>query len=167
MRPRPPILRILSGLIIILLTVRSACAWDYHGHRLVTEIALASLPTNFPAFIQTTQARERIAFLAGEPDRWRNTPDLGLKHFNNPDHYFDVDELARFGLAPNDLSPFRYEFAAQLAVARAAKGAQLPRIEPSKDADRTKALIGFLPWAISENYSKLKSAFSYLKTFEE
>ena len=53
MRPRPPILRILSGLIIILLTVRSACAWDYHGHRLVTEIGLASLPTNFPAFIQT------------------------------------------------------------------------------------------------------------------
>jgi hypothetical protein len=155
------------SLLLCFFFTSSASAWDYEGHRIVARIALASLPTNFPAFLQSTQARARIAFLSGEPDRWRNTPDLGLKHVNNPDHYMDIDDLARYGLAPNDLSPFRYEFAAQLAVARAAKAAQFPPIDPAKDADRTKALIGFLPWVISEHYSKLKSAFSYLKTFEE
>lgn len=36
-----------------------------------------------------------------------------------------------------------------------------------KDHDRTRALLGFLPWAINENYAKLQSAFSSLKTFEE
>jgi hypothetical protein len=154
-------------LCLFLGAISFACAWDYEGHRIVARIALASLPTNFPAFVQAPAARERIAFLSGEPDRWRNTPDLGLKHFNNPDHYFDVDELARYGLVADQLSAFRYEFTAQLVLARAAKAAQLPPIDPAKDADRTKALIGSLPWAISEHYSKLKSAFSYLKTFEE
>ena len=42
--------------------------------------------------------KDRIAFLAGEPDRWRNTPDLPLKHVNGPDHYFDLEDIesARF-----------------------------------------------------------------------
>src|SRR5206468_10569902 len=61
--------------------------WDYEGHRLINQLALASLPTNFPAFVFSPAARERIAFLAGEPDRWRNTPELPLKHFNGPDHF--------------------------------------------------------------------------------
>jgi hypothetical protein len=35
------------------------------------------------------------------------------------------------------------------------------------DLDHTQELIGFLPWAIVENYGKLKSSFSYLKAYEE
>ena len=145
----------------------NASAWDYDGHRTVTRIALATLPTNFPAFVRTPEARERIAFLSGEPDRWRNTPDLGLRHFNNPDHYFDVDYLPDHGLALEKLTPFRYEFVGQVALARIAHSNQVPAIDAAKDADRTRALIGFLPWTIAEQYSKLKSAFSYLKTFQE
>ena len=38
-----------------------ARAWDYEGHRLINQIALASLPTNFPAFVFTPAAKERIA----------------------------------------------------------------------------------------------------------
>jgi hypothetical protein len=63
-----------------------ALAWDYEGHRAVNQLALASLPTNFPAFVREPAAAERIAFLAGEMDRWRNTPDLPLKHYSFPDH---------------------------------------------------------------------------------
>ena len=29
-----------------------AQAWDYEGHRLVNQLALASLPTNYPAFVR-------------------------------------------------------------------------------------------------------------------
>ena len=142
-------------------------AWDYEGHRLVNQLALAALPTNFPAFIRTPEAQERIAFLGGEPDRWRNTSDLPLKHFNSPDHFIDLEDLALYRLKPSSLSHFRYEFAAQLAVARAANPRAFPPINATNDLDHTKALIGFLPWTITEYYSKLKSAFSYLKTFEE
>jgi len=48
-----------------------ALAWDYEGHRLVNQLALASLPADFPGFVRAPATAERIAFLAGEPDRWR------------------------------------------------------------------------------------------------
>ena len=158
----------LSGWSVLLLGVLPSCfGWDYEGHRLVNQAAVSLLPTNFPGFVQTAEARERVAFLAGEPDRWRNTPDLPLRHCNGPDHYFDVDDLALYKLEPTALSHFRYEFAGQLAVARATKPEQFPTIDPTQDRDRTKTQIGFLPWAITEHYAKLKSGFSYLKAYEQ
>src|SRR5437879_13054485 len=89
------------------LSPHSLLAWDYEGHRIVNQLALASLPTNFPSFVRTPAVSERVAFLAGEPDRWRNTPDLSLKHFNGPDPYLDVEGLATYGLIPAMLPVFR------------------------------------------------------------
>ena len=55
----------------------NAGAWDYEGHRAVNELALASLPPDFGGFELTPALKDRIAFLAGEPDRWRNvTPQI-------------------------------------------------------------------------------------------
>jgi hypothetical protein len=150
-----------------LFIVPGARAWDYEGHRLVNQLALASLPTNFPAFVFTPAARERIAFLSGEPDRWRNTPDLPLRHFNGPDHYLDIEDLAPMGVKPSGLSPLRYVFTAQLAVAREKNPGAFPRIDATRDADQTKALPGYLPWTITEYAGKLKSAFSYLRELEQ
>ena len=166
MKKLPAILA--SALVIIVgLIAPAVLAWDYEGHRLVNQLALASLPTNFPAFVMTPEARERVAFLAGEPDRWRNTTDQALNHFNGPDHYIDLEQLDDYGLQPGDLTPFRYDFVAQLALRRAAHPSNFPPIDPFRDRDHTRQLIGFLPWAINENFDKLKSQFSYLKTFEE
>lgn len=159
----------IPGLVLTLACLTwlpTAHAWDYEGHRLINQLALDSLPKSFPAFVSTPAARERIGFLAGEPDRWRNTPDLPFKHANGPDHFFDIELLAPYGIELAQISPFRSEFTAQLARGRAANPANFPAIDPAKDADRTKALIGFLPWAITEYQGKLKSAFSYLKEFE-
>jgi hypothetical protein len=155
--------------VLCLFTLTAATAgraWDYEEHRLINQMALDSLPANFPDFVRTPAARERIGFLSGEPDRWRNTPDLELKHGNGPDHYFDLDLLAPYQPDPVRVSPFRYEFDAQLALARASHPQSFPTIDPLKDADRTKALLGFLPWTITEFQGKLKSAFSYLKEYE-
>ena len=151
----------------ILATSITSLAWDYEGHRMVNQVALASLPTNFPAFVHTPEARERIAFLAGEADRWRNTTELPLKHFNGPDHYIDIDELDHYKIAPASLSHLRYEFIGQLAVARALHPTNFPPIDPARNEDKTRELVGLLPWALAESYGKLKSGFSYLKTFEE
>lgn len=152
-------LLLFSGSVVI--------AWDYEGHRTINQLAIQSLPTNYPSFVFAPEARERIAFLAGEPDRWRNSPDQTLRHFNNPDHYFDLDELGLFDLAPKTAKSFRYDFTAQLTLGRAAHPDRFPRIDPLKDLDHTKALIGFLPWTITEYQGKLKSAFSYLREFEQ
>jgi hypothetical protein len=142
-------------------------AWDYAGHRAVNLVALRSLPAEFPAFVKTAKARERIAFLAGEPDRWRNTPDHTLKHCNEPDHFLDLEYLANFGLTPDTVSPFRYEFISQLAAARAKQPDLEPQPQPDKDKAFTRHYFGTLPWAINEHYGKLKSAFSYLQTYEQ
>jgi len=153
--------------VVFCLSVLTCRAWDYEGHRLVNEIALASLPSDFPSFALTPAAKERVAFLAGEPDRWRNTKDETLAHVNGPDHYIDLEQLDDYGLDPHNLTEFRYNFVAQLALARAAHPDKFTAIDPDKNRDQTRQLVGFLPWAIVENFDKLKSQFSYLKTFQE
>jgi hypothetical protein len=146
--------------------VFNAGAWDYEGHHTVNELALASLPPDFG--IQLTPAlKGRIAFLAGEPDRWRNVTDLPLKHFNGPDHYFDLEDVKLYGLTPETLPIMRYDFVADIALARAAHPQNFPAIDPDKDADHTRELDGFLPWAITEYFEKLKSDFATLKALKQ
>jgi len=94
-------------------------------------------------------------------------PDLALRHFNGPDHYLDIEDLAPLGVKPSNLSPLRYVFTAQLAVARQKNPSAFPPIDAARDTDQTKALPGFLPWTITEYTGKLKSAFSYLREFEQ
>ena len=141
----------------------NAKAWDYERHRLVNDLALTTLPTDFPSFVQTDSNRERIMFLGGEPDRWRNNRDRALRHLNSPDHYFDVEYLDQYQLKAEKLSHFRYQFVEQMAVARTTFKLPLP----SENSDNIKGHPGFLPWSINEHYLKLVSAFSYLKVFKE
>ncbi|HUR46087.1 MAG TPA: hypothetical protein VMZ27_09455, partial [Candidatus Saccharimonadales bacterium] len=152
---------------VLIFSQLDSMGWDYEGHRIVNQLALASLPKDFPAFVTTSEASERIAFLSGEPDRWRNTSDLPLKHFNGPDHYFDLEDLKFIGMDAQTLTHFRYDFVVQLAAGRGRYATNFPAIDPEVNADHTRELIGFLPWTITEYYGKLKSGFSYLKTLQE
>lgn len=150
-----------------------ASAWDYEGHHAVNELALAALPANFPAFVLTPEARDRIAFLAGEADRWRNITDvktgrgLELGHCSGPDHYLDLEEIKEYDLTPATLSPFRYVFAAAITKARLEHPERFPAIDPAKNSDHTRELSGFLPWAINENFQKLQSGFSTLAALQK
>jgi hypothetical protein len=141
-------------------------AWDYEGHRIVNQLALASLPKDFPAFVQNRANAERIAFLAGEPDRWRNVPDLPLKQSNGLDHYCDLEQIPAAGLSYATVPALRYVFAAQFAAGRLAHPEQFPAIDETKNQEHSREWCGFAPWAITEYYGKLRSAFSYLKAFE-
>ena len=160
-------------LIALTASVFKAAAWDYEGHHAVNELALAALPTNFPAFILEPATRDRIAFLAGEADRWRNVTDLktgrdlALGHVSGPDHYIDLEDLKDYDVKPEALPPLRYDFVALIAKARAAHPESFAPIDPSKDSDHTRELSGFLPWAITENFEKLQSGFAALAAFEK
>jgi hypothetical protein len=156
-----------SLLLAWAVTASTLHAWDYEGHRLVNGLAVAGLPTEFPAFVRTPANAGRIAFLAGEPDRWKNNPDLSLRHENDPDHYLDLEQLAWAGLDLTTLSPLRNEFAVQFAAGRAAHPERFPAIDPEKNADHTREWPGFLPWSITEGFGKLKSAFSYLNAYQK
>jgi hypothetical protein len=159
--------RFAAGLVFSFAATAALHAWDYAGHRMVNQVALAALPDDFPAFVREAATAERIAFLAGEPDRWRNISDLPLKHFNGLDHYFDAEEPPQAGIALEALPSLRYQFVAAFAAGRAEHAANFPAIDPTKNADHAREWPGFAPWAVTEYYGKLKSEFAYLKAFEE
>lgn len=154
-------------LTAFLLVSSRAWAWNYPGHRAVNQLAIASLPAGFPAFVKTPEAAERIAFLAGEPDRWRNTPDMPFAHYNEPDHFIDIEFLTNFEMTAETVSPFRYTFVSQLAAYRVVHPEVLPQANATNNFKHTQEFFGMLPWAINEYFSKLRSEFSYLKTFEQ
>ena len=161
------ICNLLLALLVGATGTTSLFAWNYEGHRMVNELALAALPENFPAFVHEPENAERIVFLSGEADRWRNNPDLPLKHYNGLDHYLDAEQLAAAGLSEGSVSDLRYTFAVDFAQGRLAHPENFEEIDAEKNQDNTKEWPGFLPWAITEYYGKLKSAFSYLKTFQK
>lgn len=153
---------------VVLLAPTGASAWDYNGHRIVNQVALAALPKDFPAFVRKPANVERIAFLAGEPDRWRNLPaDQPLSQASGMDHYFDVELPVLAGLNIAKLPARRYEFVALYAAGRTANLAKFSPIDERFNTAHTREWCGFLPWAITESYERLRAAFSYLKTLEE
>lgn len=156
--------RVLFGLLLLGLPFPGP-AYDYEGHRLACQLALDALPEGFPAFVREPAARERAAYLAGEPDRWRNTDELALRHASYPDHYFDFEDLEPMGARPGELTPFRYLFAAQVMAAREAHPERFPPIDANRNSDRTREWPGFLPWTITEQYARLESAFATLRAF--
>ena len=146
-----------------------AGAWDYEGHRIVNQLALSSLPKEYPQFVHAVAHAERVAFLSGEPDRWRNAPDLPLKQSGGSwsDHFCDLEYLPAAGINLDSVTSFRYDFIVQFAAGRAANAKNFPPVDPTRNLDHTAEWPGFAPWAITEYFGRLRSAFSYLKVFEE
>jgi hypothetical protein len=157
-------LRVLFVVWLIPMTLR---AWDAPGHRIVNQLALDSLPEDYPAFARDAAAAARIAFLAGEPDRWSHAIDLPLKHHDWMDHYLDVEQVADAGLDPAQLPSLRYDFSLLFAAGRAVHPEKFAYIDMSSNPDHTKQWCGFLPWTVTEAYGKLKAAFSSLKVYRE
>jgi len=151
----------------LLLCAHTARAWDYPAHRAINLAALSAMPSDFPEFLKTPAAKERIGFLAGEPDRWRNSNNPSMRHINQSEHFFDIEDIYPLGMKFADLSQFRYIYIQQLTRAQAAHPEVPPKIPPEKDKDGTGPFPGFLPWAIAENYGKLQSGFSCLRAFEQ
>lgn len=155
-------------LFVALIPAVALQGWDYHGHRTVNQLALAALPADFPAFVHEPANAKRIAFLAGGPDRWRNVdPWLRQAGPSWTDHFLDVEQLAAAGLDPLTVPSLRYDFAVAFAAGRAAHPDKFPTIDPARNADGTRQWPGFAPWAIAEWTHKLRSAFGYLKAYEE
>jgi hypothetical protein len=159
--------RALAAAAAIAWSAGSAVAWNYPGHRIVAQLALAALPSDFPAWARTPENLERIAYLSGEPDRWRDTRVDLLQHFNGLDHQIDLEQLDDAGIDVNTLTPFRYDFVAQFAAGRAAHADRFPPINPELNRDHSRIWPGFLPWAIAEYYAKLQIDLSIVRTFEE
>src|SRR5213592_961039 len=128
----------MSGVlaILLLLTLSGAAAgWGPEGHVIVTRTALAA-SDGLPRWFR--EAGDALAELSNAPDRWREAEkDAPALAARGPDHFFDLDV---WGDEP--LPPERWGY-----VARAVRR----RLSP--------AAVGFLPFAIGEEYGVLLTAF--------
>lgn len=163
----PPVFRwvLLPAALLAAITTR---AWDGEGHRIVAALGLAALPTDYPAFAKDADAAARIDFLTNVPDRWRNVdPWLKQSGASWTDHFLDIEQLADAGLDAHTIPSFRLDFAVAFAAGRAAHADKFPPIDPAKNVDHTREWPGSAPWAIADWFNKLRSAFGYLKAYEE
>jgi hypothetical protein len=161
---RPTLVRIAC--VVLGMSPVASRAWYEPGHRIINQLAINSLPADFPSWVRDPKVAERIVFLSQEPDRWRRTHESLLQHENAPDHVVDFDQIAWAGIDVAALTPFRYEFVAEFLAGRVAHADRFPAYDPAKDPNHSLGLPGFLPWAMAEYYAKLQVQFSYLKTYE-
>ncbi|MBK8913332.1 MAG: hypothetical protein IPM64_01820 [Phycisphaerales bacterium] len=138
--------------------ISTAVAWDAHGHRMITYLALDSLPGDMPAFLREAETRHRIAYQSNEADRWRGTRHPVMGHENNQDHYLDVELLEQFGLTLDSLPRLRNEYLRALIIAKHEHPEAIDPYDPAKDPDRSKEWPGAAPYSIIEHWVKLQSA---------
>jgi hypothetical protein len=157
----------LTALVFIAASASAAFAWNAHGHRTVTRLALDGLSADLPPWLKEPEVASRIMEQANEPDRWRSTRRPAILHEANQEHYIDVEDLAPMGLSLRTLPVYRYEAVRLMVKARLEHPESFAPIDPAKDVDHTKEWPGFLPWAIAEHYTKLQSSFHTLRILEE
>ncbi len=159
---------VVAGAIGVFGVPEMAVAWDAHGHRVVTYLALdeAAKGGTMPAWLNDAATRQRIAYQSAEPDRWRGQPTSALKHENAPDHYLDIEDLEPYGLTLETLPRLRYRYVAAMAATKAAHPERWSSYQAEKDVNGEWEWPGFVPYAIMEHYGKLQSSFRTLRTIE-
>ncbi|MEC9372668.1 MAG: hypothetical protein VYC34_02450 [Planctomycetota bacterium] len=157
--------KILLASCIAALACASASAWNAHGHRTVTYLALDGLPSEMPQWLRETEVRDRCAYQSNEPDRWRAVRLPALDHLNSPEHFIDLEMLADYGLTVETLPRLRRDFLVAMAIARH----EHPEMayDRSEDPAGKYEWPGFLPHAITEQYAVLVSSFNTYRTLVE
>lgn len=151
--------------------VSTATAWDAHGHRVITTLAMEKLGAakDCPEWLKDPGTIAQVSDQAPVPDRWRSVRVPQLKHQSDPDHYFDVEDLSDYGMTLKELPPLRHEFIKQLVLTRQRLGAEFKGrpVNPAADNAKTQEWPGFAPWAICEWYGRVQSSFKTIRTLEK
>jgi hypothetical protein len=125
-----------EALLVLVLLSGSALGWGEKGHYIVNRLALDAAANNLPPFMRSSAAQ--LVYNAYEPDRWREEVDTPMNEAQALDHFFDSEMWGDIAT----IAPSRYPFMAKLL---------------EKKADLSK--VGYLPYAIVENYGRLRNAF--------
>lgn len=125
-----------TGLLLTLAAAPAdAHAWGPRGHILVTRAAVAA-SASLPSWFR--EAERALVELSIAPDRWRAVEDeVPALKARAADHYFELDA---WGAASLPVDRWGY-----------VREAQRRRLDPAD--------IGFLPFALLEEYGMLTSAF--------
>jgi hypothetical protein len=122
--------------VVFLLLPRFVQAWGEKGHLMINQLAIEAAAGDLPPFMKS--ATEQIIYNGYEPDRWREEAGTAMNIAQAPDHFFDSEMWGTISTIPSD----RYAFMSKLG---------------EKKVDLIK--VGYLPYAILENYGRLRNAF--------
>jgi hypothetical protein len=136
--------RTVLCVLAILSLISPAWPWGNEGHSAINRVAAEKLPPDVPAFLRNAAAQ--LAYIAPEPDRWRETSELALKRSQEPDHYIILESIEGM-----DLPPDRYSFYRALAAKRAQT--------PGNPEDLLPEHVGLQPYITIEVYERLVVAF--------
>ena len=129
-------MRMLLAVVLLLMLPNGAGAWGEKGHLMINELAIDAAASKLPEFMNASRAQ--LIYNAYEPDRWREESQSPMHTAQAPDHFFDSEYWG----AIQTIEAGRYAFMEKVAL----KKIELVR-------------IGYLPYAIVENYGKLVNAF--------
>jgi hypothetical protein len=136
--------RTVVCIVAIFSLICPAWPWGNEGHSAINRVAAEKLPPDVPAFLRNASAQ--LAYLAPEPDRWRETSELALKRSQEPDHFIDLEMVEGMELPPD-----RYSFYRALAAKRAQT--------PGNPEDLLPERVGLQPYITIEVYERLVVAF--------
>jgi hypothetical protein len=122
--------------LVMLFVPQVAAAWGEKGHFMVNRLAIGSAGPVLPPFTQAD--RVQLVYNAYEPDRWRDEAGSAMNTAQALDHFFDSEMWGPISTIESE----RYAFMAKL-------------VERKTDL----AKVGYLPYAILENYGRLRNAF--------
>jgi len=132
-------MRSLVASLLLLTLPATAGAWGEKGHLMINRLAIDAASSKLPEFMNS--AREQVIYNGYEPDRWREEGRTwAMNTAQAVDHFFDSEYWG----AISTIEPDRYSFMEKVA----AKKVELVK-------------IGYLPYAILENYEKLVNAFRF------
>jgi len=136
-------------MVMLILSTSSAHAWGIKGHTMIGEAAMASLPSDLPAFMRTEASKQEIIYLQAEEDRLKIDEDHEAAWAREwtTDHYLDINDDGSIGgvVSIAALPETRDDFDKLLYRA------QHP-VDPYT--------VGFLPYAILEGYEQVRSDFA-------
>ena len=128
---------ILAGLLV---QPRGVAAWGTYGHEISGRAAARKLPREMPSFFRG--AAEQLAYLNGEPDRWRDKTEAAIDPALNAaaamEHYIHFEHVPAGALR----EAHRYNYLKSLQAA-------------GTDA----ADAGLLPYRILELFQRLRVEF--------
>ena len=131
--------------VAAVLFTSSALAWGPDGHRMISTLAVQSLPGEVPAFLRTPDAAEEAGYLGPEADRERSAKtSFDAEHA--PGHFVDVDD---------DLTILGGPKLAELPATREQYDYALNK----KKTNQYKA--GYLPYSIQQGFELLAKDFAY------
>lgn len=137
-----------NSILWILLVPATCGAWGSRGHQAANRAAIRSIPDDGPVFLK--EYEDWITKTGPLPDSWRGASEPYSKIFEDPNHGWFKEQFSFMTEIPRS----RYEFVLRLYD----EYLRIKDKDPDSAALTNVRWTGTLPYAVMENFDRMKSA---------